>query len=1109
MDGVEASLGKEAAAQARRQCAPPPDCPITGPPTPKLPTPKPPAARPRTATALSQRVCAVGHSVGWVLRAGVILLGALATLALAGILVLAWRLGQGPLDLDWVVQRLLAGHRSLPLAVGHAELEWHGFTEGPGSAVSLRLASVQLDDAVGEPIATVGAAAATLSMSGLLHGEVAPGTLRLEHVSLRLVRNGDGVQLDGPPRSPPSGTPAARLTQVLSGLAKPPGGQAAVPGLAGLERLRDLRVDGLDVTINDQVLGTVAHLVLPTVAAQRVEAGGLRGTAAGTLTVAGVEARLTLDATMAPDGGTRLQLAMAPLDMEGLHGVAPSLDALQAVHVPIGGNATLLLSPALLPTAATLHLESGPGTVQANDKLIRLDRAALDGEASWPAPAAMAPGWTAPTRLQLRNAAATVIAPHGPMTVTGRLDATRSDAGTTATIAAAVDHVAFADLPALWPTGVLHHVRPWLTENVTAGTARDATVRMTLTAAPDGSKVRLASVDGRLTGDDITVHWLRPAPPLEHGMAVLTIRAPQVLDIDIPTARQGALQLRHGHVRITGLDVKDQFMAIGLDAAGGVPDLLALLGNKRLNLLNKHPLPMRNPAGTFAGHLAVDFPLNHDLRFDQVAIATQAQFQGVHLGGLVAGRDLDGGDIALSATVEGLKASGRARLAGLPAQMAVSMDFRDGPPGQMVLNAELTARATARQLATAGLDPGSAMTAGTVAVAARYEERRDGRARLHATADARDAGLALAGWRKAPGPAARASATMLIEHGKLSAVEALQASGPGLEVDGNVRTVEGRPLDLVLNRIVLGGTRATGEIRFPDQPGSALRVQLSGPALDLSTQFAPAPPNSPPPPAPPKEPNDRGTPFVADVRFDRVLLAHGSTVSAAAGHVEYDGRKITALHAVTGAPEVVADIRPDGTGRRVTLRAADGGAALRALDLTESVLGGTLAVDARYDDTPAVPTLSGQAELVGFHVGTAVVAGKALQAITLYGLPDALSGPGVLFSRLALPFRWDGTRLDVVGAQAFSASLGLTAAGSVDRAKGQIDLQGTVVPVYVINSLLGRLPLVGKLFSPEKGSGIVAMDWSLRGPIASPTVRANPLSLLTPGILRRLFHIFD
>ena len=370
MDGIEASTGKVAAGQALRQRAPPAECPVLAPPVlapPVLALTVPgPGARARTATP-SHVALLAARGAGRLLRAAVILLGALAMAALAGVLVVAWQARQGPLDLDWLVQRLVAAHDAAQpgaqAAVGHAELEWHGFTAGPDSAVTLRLASVRLDDAVGQPIVQVGAAAATLSLSGLLHGEVAPDTLRLERVAVQLVRDGEGIKLDGPPRAPPSGAPAARLAQVLTGLAQPPSGQAKVPGLRGLERLRDIQVEGLDVTLHDQVLGTVAHLVLGSVAAQREAAGGLRGTAAGTLTVAGVAAHLSLDADLAPGGGTRLHFAMDPVALDGLHGIAPALDGLRAVQMPIGGNATLLLSPALLPTAATLHLDAGPGAL--------------------------------------------------------------------------------------------------------------------------------------------------------------------------------------------------------------------------------------------------------------------------------------------------------------------------------------------------------------------------------------------------------------------------------------------------------------------------------------------------------------------------------------------------------------------------------------------------------------------------------------------------------------------------------------------------------------------------------------------------------------------------
>jgi hypothetical protein len=53
--------------------------------------------------------------------------------------------------------------------------------------------------------------------------------------------------------------------------------------------------------------------------------------------------------------------------------------------------------------------------------------------------------------------------------------------------------------------------------------------------------------------------------------------------------------------------------------------------------------------------------------------------------------------------------------------------------------------------------------------------------------------------------------------------------------------------------------------------------------------------------------------------------------------------------------------------------------------------------------------------------------------------------------------------------------------------------------------VLGRIPLIGRLFSPEKGGGVIAARYSAEGSIDDPEVRVNPLSALTPGFLRGLF----
>jgi hypothetical protein len=227
--------------------------------------------------------------------------------------------------------------------------------------------------------------------------------------------------------------------------------------------------------------------------------------------------------------------------------------------------------------------------------------------------------------------------------------------------------------------------------------------------------------------------------------------------------------------------------------------------------------------------------------------------------------------------------------------------------------------------------------------------------------------------------------------------------------------------------------------------------------------------------------------------------------------VENDGRIVRQLR-LEGrlgqrAPFLV-QIVPDRTGRRFTASADDAGELLRELDYLRSMQGGKLSIQAQYDDAQPDRPLAGTADIEGFRIHDAPALGKLLQAMTLYGLVDVMRGPGLGFSRLVAPFRLTDDALDLTDARAFSPSLGLTMKGRLDLNAERVDMQGTIVPAYFFNSLLGNIPLVGKLFSPERGGGVFAASYTLRGRLADPDVSINPLAALTPGFLRGLFGLF-
>jgi len=1030
-----------------------------------------------------------------------------ALLAGVGIAGLCWRLAQGPLDVGWALPWIeaAANRRDVPtrIGIGGAVIRWQGFGEGADHALDLQLRDVKVTDA-GHPVAEVALADLALSPAALLQGEIVPRRVQLDRLQLRVVRALDGSFSvnTGSLADADDGTPPSSVAATMATLGQPAmtdRGGNPVPGLRHVQQLRSVRISNAAVAVVDRQLGTTFIVSNASLDLRRRASGGVVGSGSAALAVGAATSQLALHAELA-EQGTRVEVSLSPMSLAALTDALPALAPAARVDAALQLSAVATLSAALTPISLNIQATSGGGHARTPAATLAFESLALDATADWNAASA----WTLPDRVALPRLQVVVASPAGGWDTTLGASglATRRADRLHADLAFTVDHLAFADVPRLWPAAWGGHVRPWITDNITAGTARDGHVTLGLDAPLDLSKVTVAAAGGTLRGDDVTIHWLRPVPPIEHAQALLTLAGPDVIEIAIPTARQGTAQLSNGLVRINGMSVKDQFLALSADVAAPVPELLTLLRHPRLRLLDRHPIPVRNPAGSIAGKLNVNLPLNEHLDFSDIAIHAAGQLSGLRLGGLVAGRDLDRGDVSIDVTTDTLRASGRAAIGGIPAALTLDMDFRPGPPAQVLQRATATGTTTARQLAAAGLDATAVMGAGTGNFTASYQTRRDGQGEVRVQADLLDAAMAAAGWKKPQGQPASASARLLLNADRLQAISELQAQGPGLQVHGRLDMAGERPSLLAFDTIVLGPTRAHGEIRLPSALNEPIRATLAGAVLDLSGALSRQPSPGGPPSA--------QAAWVADLNFDQVLLVEGRSAGGVTAHAEFDGRRLRVLQAQSSGPErVQATIKPQGNGRQISLRAADGGALLRALGVTRAVDGGQLAIDGQYDDGGPVSILSGTADLQQFHIRDAPAMGKLLQALTLYGIGEAVSGPGLAFSQLTAPFRWDGDALELKEAQAFSASLGLTAQGRIDTARKTLDVNGTIVPVYALNSALGRIPLLGGLFSAERGGGLFAVNYTVRGPLDDPAVSVNPLSALTPGFLRRLFRIFD
>ncbi len=953
----------------------------------------------------------------------------------------------------------------------------------------------------------------SLSVGELLLGRLRPRAVEVDGARLRLLRAADGtVSLDlgssteaENTGAPPASSGPSPWPGFLSELARPAGNDRTEQRASFIGQMRRVRISDSSLVVVDQQLGATWRAPVIDIDLQRLTRGGIEGRGEARLALGDQRATLHLIASLAPGGGrTQLRASIDELHPAALSRTAPALAPLAALAAPVAATLAVELGPHLALQNALLEAKVGAGQAHLDDAVVPLEGATLTVEGNADQVTLQS------LRIALHGHAG---APVSQLQASGQ--ARRVDGRLRTSLTLALDQVAFADLRVLWPEGVGGNARNWVTQNITAGVARDAHVEALLQSAENFSDLVLSGASGTLAGDGLTVHWLRPIPPIERARATLRIIDPDTLEITAQggqqhsdVARGEPLTIRGGHVRITGIEHPDQIGAIEAQIDGGVAETLALLRNPRLRLLDKHPFPVRDPAGRASVKLTVRLPLEDKVKIDDVAVRAQAHLENVHLGDIAAGRDLDDGQLDLDASNDGLKVSGQALLAGIDADLDAEMDFRAGPPTQVIQKVTVSGRASARQIAAAGLDAGPLLS-GSADLSAVLTERRDGRGALQADADLTRAELIAApiGWRKPVGSPAKLAARLVLEHDRLTGIEALTLEGKDVSVRGRAEYGNGQVAALRFDRLVLGRTQAKGTVRFPPagRNGGPIQASFTGAVIDLSA----ATQRKSQPSAP--KPETTGPPWTLDARFDRALMAGGRTFTGIVARADNDGRLFTRL-LVDGSTGPNApfhlDIMPDRGGRRITGTASDAGALLGGLDLTGTMSGGRLSLSGTYDDRRADHPLSGTAEITDFRVRDPNGLGRLLQAMTLYGLVQAASGPGLGFTRLTAPFRLTDDALDLGESRAFSPSLGLTAKGHIDLGRNIADLQGTIVPAYFFNSLLGHIPLIGKLFSPESGGGLFAASYTVRGPLDNPQVSVNPLSALTPGFLRGLFGLF-
>jgi hypothetical protein len=249
------------------------------------------------------------------------------------------------------------------------------------------------------------------------------------------------------------------------------------------------------------------------------------------------------------------------------------------------------------------------------------------------------------------------------------------------------------------------------------------------------------------------------------------------------------------------------------------------------------------------------------------------------------------------------------------------------------------------------------------------------------------------------------------------------------------------------------------------------------------------------------------------VKAEKLLLREDSVVSGAAIRVvmldgKLDRWLVSGRDPGGGALSASMTPADRGAQRDILLQSQDVGFALRALIGKNPIQGGEGRISGQWSPKDRVGVL--QMRVEDFKIVDLPLAAKLFSSVaSLQGLSNLVSNEGLAFSSLDGAFRIENDIVRLRDAQAVGGSIGITASGVYNMKTHAIEADGVLVPAYRLNSALGEIPGIGRLFTSRKGEGVFGFTYAIRGDVERARIAVNPLSAFAPGIFRRVFEPTD
>ncbi|WP_299631186.1 DUF3971 domain-containing protein [uncultured Roseobacter sp.] len=646
---------------------------------------------------------------------------------------------------------------------------------------------------------------------------------------------------------------------------------------------------------------------------------------------------------------------------------------------------------------------------------------------------------------------------------------------------AQMDRFDSARLMGLWPEALGPKTRKWLNENLFAGTLQDvnAALRWRAGAAPE----TFLGFDFK----EADVRFLKEMPLIKQAQGHASILKDRfVLVVDkggVEAPEGGSVDLAGSSFIIPDIRAKEDTPAVvRLLTDSSVTAALSMLDQPPLEVLSKagEPVTLADGRATLAGTLAL--PLKKEAQIEEVAFHVTGALANVSSTQLIKDRTVRAPLLSLVASDELVTVRGPGDLDGLPFDVTWQQPLGEpGTPGTVTGQIDISTEAL--EDLKVGLPPEYVTGEGKADIV--VELVKDQPPKLELSSDLRGITLSIPpiGWSKRAATAAEFKLVATLS--EIPTVQSLSLQAPGLSATGDITLSGAGQLDRVRLSRVLVSDWLDAQVdlvgRGADVP---VGVVLRGGTLDLRRADIPD-----------DAATGENTPLT--VALDRLQVSDTIAITNIRGDFTTGaGLDGTFSGRVNGGAPVNGRMIPQGGRSAIRLTANDAGSVFSSANVLQKARGGKFELILIPVGTGGA--FDGTLRVLDTSIVDAPAMAALLNAVSIVGLFNAEGGDSLYFSEVGADFRLSPSQITLREGSAVGPSMGISMDGIYALGTGQLQMQGVITPVYILNG-------IGSVFT-RKGEGLFAFNYSITGTAKNPDVFVNPLTALTPGGIRDLFR---